>query len=141
MMDTILFPEFAASCGATVGSGEESVPQAESHRVKTDSSPVIPARAGVARSAHIRNEREPEIFATARPLVIKEILALLGDDIPSPTKHTKHLNKLSFEDLCARRDQLLIEKQDSAKAEALRREPELPSRPLRQTRFCYGRKP
>jgi hypothetical protein len=123
----ILIPEFAASHSATVAGGEGPVPQAEFHRVKP----------GLSISCH---PGEAEVFAVARSVIIKEILALLGGDVPSPTKYTKHLNGLAFSDICAIRDQVRIEKQEQLKAEELRRQPELPTRPVRQMRFFYGRK-
>lgn len=82
---------------------------------------------------------EAEIISAARPVVIKEILNLLGDDLPDPFAHTKYLDTLPYATLAARRDQLLREKQEQSKNEELRRQPELPSRPLRQRRFFYGR--
>lgn len=86
-----------------------------------------------------RHRGEAAVVTAARPIIIKEILALLGDDIPDPVAHTRYLDTLSFSDLCARRDQLLLEKQERLKEEELRMQPELPVRPLRQKRFFYGR--
>jgi len=74
--------------------------------------PVASADTSVSKTgcSKISRPGEAEIIASARPLVIKQILALLGDDIPSPTQHAKYLASISFTALCARRDQLLQER-------------------------------
>jgi hypothetical protein len=47
-----------------------------------------------------------EIFAAARPVIIKEILALHVGDLKDARAYTRYLESLKFTDLCARRDQL-----------------------------------
>lgn len=82
---------------ATVAGGEQPAASADTSVQKAGCSKI--SRPG-----------EAEVIAAARPIIIKEILKLLGKDIPSPRHHAKYLRSLAFSDLCARRDQLLRER-------------------------------
>lgn len=102
--------KFAASYVATVDGGEKSVPQAESNRITAGSSHPYPARGGVVRPAHNSRWRDT-IIEAAKPVVIKQIIALYGGDLPDPIAHAHYLDTLTFPALCDRRDQLLRERQ------------------------------
>jgi len=72
-----------------------------------------------------RRAGEAEVIAAARPIVITEILEILGKDIPDPRAHERYLESLPFATLCARRDQLKRERDEQSRREQLRRQPEL----------------
>jgi hypothetical protein len=136
--------EFGDNIRLAAGGEGQSVSSMES---VSDCSTVTPAAArGNARSSQLktrnpksetRNVRS-DIFAAASPVVVRHILELLGNDIPDPLAHARYLETLSFADLTARRDQLLREKNEQAATEELQRQPELPSRPLKQPGFFNG---
>lgn len=54
---------------------------------------------------------ESEVFEAAKSPIIKEILALLGDELRNPAAFERYLKTLSFHDLHARRDHLKDENQ------------------------------
>jgi hypothetical protein len=94
----------------TVGSEEPSVASAVgSTRKYADGSFVIPARAGVVHRAP-RSVRT-SIIDAAREVVIKEVLKLYGEDVPSPRLFRKYLETLSLADLVARRTRYFADQQ------------------------------
>jgi hypothetical protein len=115
-----------------VSIGERPAASADTSALKAGRSETTPMRARVAHSAQ-------SIFDAATPVVIKEILALLGKDIPDARAHARYLDTLKFSALCARRDQLLAEHKKQLDREELNRQPELSERPLRQQKLFNGR--
>lgn len=94
----------------SVGGGGSSVASAGCFsRVFADD----PINAGAAASpirTRISRPDEAGIIAAPRPVVIRQILALLGDDLPDARAHARYLETLSFADLNARREQLMRER-------------------------------
>ena|SRR5579862_1202773 len=70
--------------------------------------PVAP---GLRSDRQVSEQLKGTIIDHARKQVAKEIIALMGDDVPSPTRYQKYLEKQSLEDLQARRQQLQEENQ------------------------------
>jgi hypothetical protein len=113
--------------------GEQSVASAEpTDRSKTDCS-LLPSPAGggnvrASRLSEIRRQKlevRTSIIDAARIVVIKELIALHGNDVPSVEKFRRYLDTLTLSDLCARRDQFLRERQEQLDREERSRNPEL----------------
>lgn len=103
--DLILVPAYTTAASG----GEPSVASRDTSRSKAGGSPIEPARGGVARTAQLSKAERGTIMDAARPVIIKEILKLLGNDMPDPIAHARYLQRLNFTLLCARRDQLIQE--------------------------------
>lgn len=81
---------------------------------KSGCSFITSARAGDVHSARgaglHKDARATTIIDDAKRVVIKELIALHGKDIPCVRKFRRYLETLSLTDLCARRDLFLQER-------------------------------
>lgn len=109
-----------AQAGNGLGSSASPLPPRE---VLADDPHLTPARArgnvASAQNSGVRPSRaqdrsqpgEPDIFTTARKIVIKEILDLLNGSVAWRQGHKRYLEKLTYRELDARRNQLKSESQ------------------------------
>lgn len=97
-----------------------SAASAAIHRVRTDGPLLLsPAGGGNVRTSHLpedgsrRAEVRPlkgTIIDHACQIVVKELMALHGEDIPCARKFQRYLKTLSLSDLHERRDRFLAER-------------------------------